>query len=44
MQPCRLACGVQVWSTKTMTTSNVKVMRVRADGPGAVKDRHCDLT
>jgi hypothetical protein len=35
---CR--CGAQVrWST-----AKVKVMRVRADGPGAVKDEHCDLT
>ena len=31
---CFLACGAQAWKSE----AEVKVMRVRADGPGAVKD------
>jgi hypothetical protein len=35
---CR--CGAQGWWSK----AEVKIMRVRADGPGAVKDERRDLT
>jgi hypothetical protein len=35
---CWLACCVQVWSIGTVSMTKVKVMWVRADGPGAVKN------
>jgi hypothetical protein len=37
VQPCMSTCGVQVWV-------KVKVMQVRAIGPGAANDECKDLT
>lgn len=31
-------CLVQVWSPKTMLRANVKVIRIRVNGPGVLKD------
>ena len=44
VQPCRLACGVKVWSIGTVVDGEGEVMQVRADGQGVVKDERWDLT
>jgi hypothetical protein len=44
VQPYRSTCDVQVWSTGTVVDGEVKVMRARADEPGAVKGECWVLT
>jgi hypothetical protein len=45
VQPCLSACGVQVCGAQGQwSMTKVKVMRVRANGPGAVKNERWDLT
>jgi hypothetical protein len=44
VQPCRSACGVQVWSKGRWSMAEVKVMQTRADGPRAMKGECWVLT
>jgi hypothetical protein len=44
VEPCLLAYGVQVGAQGWWSMAKVKVMWVRVDGPGSMKDECWDLT